>query len=61
MDALERAVMAISCRDSDGIPKVADAGQIGEEGEFMGSPTRRARAVARPPAGSMQIGSVYQT
>jgi len=32
VDALERAVMTISCRDSDRIPKVADAGQIRDEG-----------------------------
>lgn len=32
MDVLERAVMTVSCRDSDTIPKVADAGQIREEG-----------------------------
>ena len=32
MDVLERAVMTVSCRDSDAIPKVADAGQIREEG-----------------------------
>lgn len=32
MDPLDRAVMTISCRDSDGISKVADAGQIRDEG-----------------------------
>lgn len=31
MDVLERAVMTIGCRDSDVIPKVADAGEIREE------------------------------
>jgi FkbM family methyltransferase len=31
MDVLERAVMTVGCRDSDAIPKVADAGQIREE------------------------------
>ncbi len=31
MDVLERAVMTVSCRDSDVIPKVADAGKIRDE------------------------------
>lgn len=31
MDVLERAVMTISCRDSDPIPKVTDAGKIRDE------------------------------